>query len=380
MLASISRILILTILIIILPSGGFSAWTWREGLRWFYLFLISFLLVILFYPLSVWLANKTGAIDIPDERRIHTKPVPRLGGLAVYLAFTLSIIRNFQFTNEIIGILIASSIIYILGAIDDIKRLSPNFRLLFQFIAAFIVTISGLKITLTLHYGTIGEIISYLISILWLIGITNAFNFMDGIDGLASSMGLVCSMLFLSIVVNTNQYPVAFISAALSGACLGFLKFNWRPAKIFLGDGGSTFIGFILGCLAIYGTWANNNPFVALSTPIIILGIPIFDLIYTTISRIKNDKIHNIKEWLEYAGKDHFHHRLLNLGFTVEMAVFFIVALNITLGLSTLNVIVKNENLETFIMIFQSILIFMLIVILMLNARNKENTYERKHN
>jgi len=347
------NIFLTILLLILIPYGGFSAWTWREGIRWFYMFIISFLLVLLF----------------------HTKPIPRLGGLAVYLAFMISVIRNFQFTKEIIGILISSTIIFILGALDDIRKLSAKLRLIFQFIASFIVVFCGLKITFTLQYGFIGEILSYFISIFWLIGIINAFNFMDGIDGLASSMGLICSLLFLSIVVNTNQYPVAFVSAALAGACLGFLKFNWKPAKVFLGDGGSTFIGFVLGCLAIFGSWANNNPIVALSTPVIILGIPIFDIIYTTISRIKNKQIRNIKEWLEYAGKDHFHHRLLNLGFSVELAVFFIITLNIVLGLSALAVVLKNESLETFLMLFQSFLIFMLIVILMLNARNKEKEY-----
>jgi len=369
---SVLELVFLALLLLVMPRGGFSAWTWNEGIRWFYLFLLSFLAVFLLYPVSVWLAEKTGAIDMPDERRVHTHPVPRLGGLAVYLAFIFSVLRNFQFSDEIIGLLAGSTVIYLLGALDDIKKLSANTRLVFQLLAAFIVVFSGLKITFTLQYGLFGKILSYAISVLWLVGITNAFNFMDGIDGLASTLGLVCSLLFLSVVVNTNQYHVAFISAALSGACLGFLKFNWRPAKTFLGDGGSTFIGFMLGCLAIYGSWASDNPVVALSTPVMILGIPIFDLIYTTVARVRSGKIRNVREWLEYAGKDHFHHRLLNLGFSVEMAVLFIAVLNVILGFSALSVILRNEIMETFVMIFQSVLIFILVVILMLNARNKE--------
>lgn len=369
---SVLELIFLALLLLVMPRGGFSAWTWNEGIRWFYLFLLSFLAVFLLYPVSVWLAEKTGAIDMPDERRVHTHPVPRLGGLAVYLAFIFSVLRNFQFSDEIIGLLAGSTVIYLLGALDDIKKLSANTRLVFQLLAAFIVVFSGLKITFTLQYGLFGKILSYAISVLWLVGITNAFNFMDGIDGLASTLGLVCSLLFLSVVVNTNQYHVAFISAALSGACLGFLKFNWRPAKTFLGDGGSTFIGFMLGCLAIYGSWASDNPVVALSTPVMILGIPIFDLIYTTVARVRSGKIRNVREWLEYAGKDHFHHRLLNLGFSVEMAVLFIAVLNVILGFSALSVILRNEIMETFVMIFQSVLIFILVVILMLNARNKE--------
>lgn len=358
----------LGLLIILLPPGGFSAWTWVEGLRWLYLFLISFFVVIILTPFTASFAYKINAIDYPDKRKIHNEPKPRIGGLAVYLAFMFTILRNHQFSMEIVGVMIAGTIIFMLGFIDDWKGMSAMSRLFWQLIASVIVVSFGLYLSfpLKLPYG---KLISWTLSILWLIGILNAFNFLDGIDGLVSSMGAICSLLFLVLVWNTNQYPVSFLSAALSGACIGFLMFNWHPAKIFLGDCGSTLIGFLLGCLAIYGGWADNNPMVALSTPVLILGIPIFDIIYTTISRIKNGEVRDIRQWLEYTGKDHFHHRLMNLGFSVKNTVGFIILLNLCLGLGSWTMHYTSSTIGTIFLLVQSIIIFIIVVILMLIGR-----------
>jgi UDP-GlcNAc:undecaprenyl-phosphate GlcNAc-1-phosphate transferase len=213
--------------------------------------------------------------------------------------------------------------------------------------------------------------------VIWLVGIVNAFNFMDGIDGLASTMGAVCALLFLGIGWKSNQYPLSFISAALAGACFGFLRMNWRPAKVFLGDSGSTFIGFILGCLALYGSWATDNPAVSLSTPVLILGIPIFDIIYTTVSRVRNGSVRSVKEWLEYAGKDHFHHRLMKLGMSVEQTVGFIVVLNICLGLGAWNIRHTASTAGTWLLLAQSVLIFLIVVALMILGREVTGGKER---
>jgi UDP-GlcNAc:undecaprenyl-phosphate GlcNAc-1-phosphate transferase len=212
------------------------------------------------------------------------------------------------------------------------------------------------------------------------VGITNAFNFMDGIDGLASSMGFICSILFLLVLVNTNQYQVSIISASLAGCCIGFLKYNWNPAKVFLGDGGSTLIGFLLGTMAIYGTWSHNEILPAISLPLLILSIPIYDLVYTTISRIKNGKVKNIKDWLEYAGLDHLHHRLLAIGFDTKKAVIFISLLNILLGLEASTIVVQDKITETFITIIQVFSIFIIISFIMIISRNKEKIIYENYN
>ncbi|MBI4802872.1 MAG: undecaprenyl/decaprenyl-phosphate alpha-N-acetylglucosaminyl 1-phosphate transferase [Elusimicrobia bacterium] len=364
----------LAALLVMLPPGGFSAWTWVEGLRWFYLFLIASLIALVFSPLTSLLAWRIGAVDLPGERKIHTEPVPRVGGLAVYAAFICTVFRNQQFSEEVLGIMLGGSVIFALGFMDDWKQLSAKTRLVWQAAASVIVVLFGLRLSFALQLP-FGYWISCVLSVLWLVGITNAFNFMDGIDGLASSMGAVCALLFLGIGWNSSQYPLSFMSAALAGACAGFLRINWRPARAFLGDCGSTFIGFMLGCLALYGSWATNNPVVAFSTPLLVLGIPIFDLIYTTVSRIRNGQVNNIGEWLEYTGKDHFHHRLMKLGLSVGGTVGFITLLNICLGLSAWTMRHTASTLGTWFLMAQSLIIFAIVVALMLLGR--ERTKER---
>lgn len=362
-------------LLVLLPAGGFSAWTWVEGLRWLYLFLIAFLACLVLSPVSVWLAWRIGAVDNPDARKVHSSPIPRIGGLAVYAAFMLTILRNGQFTTEIRGILLGGTIIFVLGFIDDWKQLSAPVRLFWQVAAALTVTLFGLHLTFLLKLP-FGPFFSILLSVIWLVGITNAFNFMDGIDGLASSMGAVCALLFLGLVWRSSQYPVSFLSAALAGACAGFLLINWHPARAFLGDSGSTFIGFMLGCFALYGSWAVNDPVVAISTPLLILGIPIFDIIYTTVSRIRNGSVTSVKEWLDYTGKDHFHHRLMCLGLRVEYTVGFIVLLNVCLGLGAWTMRRTVTSVGTWLLLAQSVIIFVIVVVLMVLGR--ELTDNRK--
>lgn len=361
---------VLAVLVALLPPGGFSAWTWTEGLRWFYLFLMAASAVFLLAPASAWLAVRIGAIDQPSARKVHSSPVPRLGGVAVYLAFMAAVLRNQQFTRETWGILLGGTIIFVLGFFDDWKGLSARTRLFWQTAAALVVVYFGLHLSFPLKLP-FGFALSAALSVVWLVGIVNAFNFMDGIDGLASAMGAVCALLFLGIGWNTSQFPLSFISAALAGACAGFLRMNWRPAQVFLGDSGSTFIGFILGCLALYGSWANDNPMVAFSTPLLVLGIPIFDIIYTTVSRVRNGSVRSVKEWLEYTGKDHFHHRLMKLGFSVEQAVGFVVLLNICLGLGAWAIRHSDCNTGTLMLLGQSVLIFLVVVALMLVGRER---------
>ncbi|OGS12041.1 MAG: hypothetical protein A2234_09900 [Elusimicrobia bacterium RIFOXYA2_FULL_58_8] len=362
--------LILLALLVLLPPGGFSSWTWTEGLRWLYLFLISLSAVLLFTPAAIWLGVKIGAMDIPSQRKMHSAPVPRIGGLAIYLAFMAATLRNLQFSREVYGILIGGTIIFLVGFVDDWKGLGARTRLFWQTAAALAVTFFGLHLSFPLNLP-FGLAISIALSVIWLVGIINAFNFMDGIDGLASSMGVICALLFLGIGWNSSQYPLSFISAALAGACAGFLRLNWRPAKIFLGDSGSTFIGFILGCLALYGSWGTDNPAISLSTPLLVLGVPVFDIIYTTISRVKNGSVVSLRQWLEYTGKDHFHHRLIKLGLSVEQTVGFIVLLNICLGLGAWTIRHTASYFGTWLLLAQSVLIFLVVVVLMLLGREK---------
>ncbi|HBU69262.1 MAG TPA: undecaprenyl-phosphate alpha-N-acetylglucosaminyl 1-phosphate transferase [Elusimicrobia bacterium] len=363
----ISYVLMILVLAFLLqPSGG--TWTWLHDVRWFYVLILSFILAYVITPIAIKAAWRLKLLDMPNERKIHSVPIPRVGGIAIVLAVIVATARNFQFSSELTGLVIGSSIIYLIGLIDDIKPLSASLRLAAQVIACVIVIKSGVVLnTLPLGFPG-GHIIEIILTAFWLIGIANAINFLDGVDGLATGMVAISALLFFMIAWPTRQSYLAYLTIALAGASLGFLPYNYKPARIFLGDAGATFMGFLLAGLAVMGSWAYNNPMVAISTPLLILGIPIFDMIYTTISRVKNGSVRNVKEWLEYAGKDHFHHRLMKLGFSEKKTVIFIWGLNLCLGLGSL--VIRDSGVKgSILLLVQSVIIFLMIVVLMLSGR-----------
>jgi UDP-GlcNAc:undecaprenyl-phosphate GlcNAc-1-phosphate transferase len=210
-------------------------------------------------------------------------------------------------------------------------------------------------------------LIQVVVTVIWLLGLANAVNFLDGIDGLVCSMSAVCAMIFFLIGWHTRQSYLAYLTIAIAGACVGFIPYNWRPASVYLGDAGATFLGFMLGGIAVMGTWAHNDPIIALSTPLLILGIPIFDMIYTTVSRINNGSVRTFKQWLEFAGRDHFHHRLMNLGLSVPQSVFFILLLNVCLGLGAM-VMRGTDTMHCILLGVQGVLVFVIIVVLMIRG------------
>lgn len=356
---------ILILSLLFQPKGGTIFYL--LNIRWLYVFLISFFLVIVFVPLAIKIAKKFEIFDYPDKRKIHLFPIPRSGGLAIFLAFTISIVRNLQISQEILGLLIGGFLIFILGFLDDIKPLSATLRFIAQITASLVVISMGVVLTV-LPKIPFEKFFEVIITIIWIIGISNAINMLDGVDGLAAGLVLLCSIFFLSITLPTEQKFVSYIATALAGCCAGFLIFNWHPAKIFLGDGGSTLIGYLIASVAVMGTWAENNPTVAISTPLIILSIPIFDMIYTTISRIKNKQVKTMRQWLEYVGKDHFHHRLINIGYRDWQSVIFILILNLILCLPVL-VLRQTGSFGSTVLLIQTFLIFVIIISLMLIGR-----------
>jgi UDP-GlcNAc:undecaprenyl-phosphate/decaprenyl-phosphate GlcNAc-1-phosphate transferase len=173
----------------------------------------------------------------------------------------------------------------------------------------------------------------------WIVGITNAFNFFDGMDGLATGLAVLMAAFLGAVAFETNQAGLGWLAIALIGAGLGFLPYNFRgrePAAIFLGDGGSTFIGFTLACLAVKGNWADANPIVSFSNPLLIFGVLIYDMVHITVERILTGKVRSVKEWLDYVGKDHLHHRLERALGSRQASVAMIFLLTICLGLAAL--------------------------------------------
>ncbi|MFA5162486.1 MAG: MraY family glycosyltransferase [Elusimicrobiales bacterium] len=363
----------LALLLTTLPPGGISAWTWLTGLRWLYVAGIAFLFAGLLLPAAEWSARRLGAIDMPAPRKIHAAPTPRLGGLAVFAAFMFALWRSQYFTGRGWSIAAAGTLVFLLSAADDARGLSAYARLAGQAAASLIVVCSGMGFNFP---GTTpaGRAVSCAFTVVWIIGITNAFNFLDGIDGLASGLGMVCSLFFIIVAWGTNQMELAFMSAALFGACAGFMRVNWHPASMFLGDCGSAFIGFMLACFAVYGGWATDNPLVAFGTPLLILGVPIFDLIYITAARMRRGDVKTVRQWLEFVGRDHFHHRLIHLGMTVPQAASFIIIVNVMLGLGAWTMHYTGTSLGTVLLVAQSALIFGVIAVLMILGRNTGET------
>jgi len=312
-------------------------------------------------------AFRLNILDHPEERKIHKKPIPLLGGLAIYISYVVTIFLNFNFSIELKGIILAGTIILIIGLVDDIKSLSATWKLVGQLAACLTLILFGVKLSFLPNtwWGYGGEVV---LTIIWVLGITNAVNFFDGMDGLATGLAAICSLSFFIVAQITNQHYLGYLTIALAGSAIGFLKFNFKPASIFLGDAGSTFLGFTLAGIAVMGGWAERNPKIALSFPILVLSVFIFDMIYITVARFWEGRVRNFKEWIEYTGKDHLHHRLLTLGFNEVQTVLLIYLMTACLGIGGI-ILHTNENLRIYLGFLQALFIFMIIVILMLAGR-----------
>ena len=354
----------------LLPEWGeASQRVWlKQSLNHFLPILYSFLIVICVTPVMIRLAHRFDYLDYPDKRKMHDQPVALLGGAAIFIGFISIALLYVPWSRQTSSIILAASLLLIVGTIDDVKPLSSTVRLIVQLIASLLVISSGLVVSFAPE--TIwGRVLGMVITVIWIIGITNAFNFSDGIDGLASGISFIASIFFFFMSLKLGQISVAMITAITAGCSLGFLWYNFKPAKIYLGDGGSTFLGFLLACFALYGGWSERGPVIALGIPTLILGVLIYDMCYITVSRVKNGLIRNVKEWLDFTGKDHFHHRLIHLGFSVQYAVLFIYVLCITLGLSALTLARASFNYEVIIFLIQAGLIFTNITMIMLAGR-----------
>jgi UDP-GlcNAc:undecaprenyl-phosphate GlcNAc-1-phosphate transferase len=335
--------------------------------KWLFLFVFSFIIAFLSTKVIGRIAAKLKILDHPNERKIHKKPIPLLGGLAIFGSYVATIIFNFNFSIELKGVVIGGTIILIIGLIDDIKHIPATWKLISQVLASSVLILYGVKLSFLPNtwWGNAGEI---LLTVIWVVGITNAVNFFDGMDGLATGLTVIGSLSFFIVAEITGQSYLGFLTIALAGSCLGFLKFNFKPASIFLGDAGSTFLGFTLAGIAVMGGWAEKNPKVALSLPIIILSVFIFDMIYITIARVWDGRVRSFKEWIEYTGKDHLHHRLLTLGFNETQTVLLIYLLAACLGLGGINLI-ATEDLRIYFEFIQAFFIFMIVVILMITGK-----------
>lgn len=346
----------------------------QHGLRWLYILLFSFIISYICTPIIKLIAEKTNTYDKPDARKIHHAPTPLLGGIAIYTAFASAIVYNDVFSDELKGVAIGATIIFILGLVDDIVRLSAIIKLIVQSIAIFVMIIYGVVADF-LPDTLWGHACEIIITYIGVLGITNALNFFDGMDGLASGLTAITALFLGLLAIQTSQHFLMFLSIALLGSCLGFLPYNFRlngPALIFLGDGGSAFMGFMLAGMTVMGGWGSDNPIKAYTMPILLLGVLIFDMTYLTVSRIATRRVHNFYEWLDFTGKDHLHHRIATLGFSNRRTVLFIFLIDAVLGLSAI-VLKDGRTIDAIFLIIQTALIFLVIIILMVKGRKNAN-------
>jgi UDP-GlcNAc:undecaprenyl-phosphate/decaprenyl-phosphate GlcNAc-1-phosphate transferase len=298
--------------------------------------LLFFMAVTISFCITPWIrkiANKVNAIDIPkDDRRVHSRPIPRMGGLAIYISFLIVMFFEFKnFRSVHYGLLIGGTIIVVGGIYDDIKSLRPSHKLIIQLLATTCLILSG--ITIRLVTNPFNNIFPYMnlgfwgipITILWVIGITNAFNLIDGLDGLAAGIAFISAITLLVVSIINGRYETILFTTILSGAILGFLPYNFYPASIFMGDTGSQLLGFFMAAISIEGAIKSTTSLV-IAVPLLALGLPIYDTVFAMVRRKINGK--PIME----GDKGHLHHRLLSLGLNQKQAVLIMYVISAILG------------------------------------------------
>ena len=278
-------------------------------------------------PLARYVAPRLGMVDRPEARKIHQLPVPRMGGAAIVLASLVVVVLfrdHFEF-QQLVGILFGGAFVSLLGALDDRWGLSPSLKLAGQVFAAGILMATGVTVRLApqdLH------VLNLVLTALWIVGITNAFNLLDNMDGLSSGVAAVAAVFFTLLAALSDQSHVGALSAAILGATLGFLIYNFNPASIFMGDSGSLFLGFVLAAIGIKLRFPDNVKFVTWMVPVLVLGVPLFDTTLVVVSRLRRRL-----NPLTTPGRDHVSHRLVAAGLTTREAVMVHYLAGFTFGL-----------------------------------------------
>ncbi|GIW53766.1 MAG: undecaprenyl-phosphate alpha-N-acetylglucosaminyl 1-phosphate transferase [Nitrospiraceae bacterium] len=273
--------------------------------------MLAFGLSLYGVPLARRAALKYGIVDSPDGRLKHQRePVPYLGGLAMYLSFLISLAFTFEFRQDVLGIVLAGTLVMMLGLVDDFGVLSPGTKLAGQLLAVFVLIKSGIRIEI----AALPDWLDLALTMVWMVGIINAFNLLDIMDGLSAGVGVISATFLCAIALLNGDQTIAFLLAALIGSLLGFLRYNWHPATIYMGDAGAMFIGLMLGALCMIGQYTGGHS-VSLLTPVMILGVPIFDTLFVMYIRF----LRGLPIFL--GSPDHMAIRLRHWGLSVPQVV-----------------------------------------------------------
>ncbi|MCL2592298.1 MAG: undecaprenyl/decaprenyl-phosphate alpha-N-acetylglucosaminyl 1-phosphate transferase [Defluviitaleaceae bacterium] len=329
-------------------------------------------------PFAKKISIKLGAIDYPKKRGLHTKPLPRMGGLAIFSGFIVTIFVIMPFQQEFrdrqfIGFLIGAIIIAALGALDDVRNskggLSAKIRLAVQILAALIVVLTGTRIDVSMW--PMGEHLSVLsapITIIWIVGLINAVNLIDGVDGLAAGVSSICALCLMVLCIITGSPLAVVLAATLAGSCLGFLPRNFNPAELIMGDTGATFLGYVLAVSSILGVFKSYTILVVI-VAVLSMALPILDTLFAMIRRAYNGK------HIMTADRGHLHHRLIDRGYSQKQAVAILYGISLLTGIFSIAIAIRNFFA---LMILGVFFLALLCVLYVYKKRTTKDTNEAK--
>ncbi len=320
------------------------------------------------------LAFRIGAVDVPlDNRRMHSKPIPRIGGLAIFVSFWISTLLFSQLTPELASIWVGGGILVILGILDDIFRLTAGLKFVVQILAAVFAVVNGCVIdyiNIGGEYITLG-VFSYPVTILWIVGLTNAINFIDGLDGLACGVSLISSISLFCVLLLHGAGEYAVITAILAGACLGFLPFNANPARIFMGDTGALFLGYTFAVISVQGVF-KLHAVLSFMAPLMVFAFPLLDTLFAIVRRLVAGKSPFAPD------RGHLHHRLVDMGFTQKESVNILYAICGILGLvavfCTESFFLYGGTIKSLCVVGLAILIFFVNFLVMKNPDTRKHS------
>lgn len=320
---------------------------------------IAYLIGVCLVPLVISFSKKEGLVDVPNERKIHTKPISRIGGVAIWASTMLTflclvLMSYYPSENLLSGILLGGSLMFLLGLVDDVYNLDAKFKLFLQISIATLVYLLGVQINDVPFIGDLG-IFSYPITLLWIVGISNALNFIDGVDGLAGSVVTVnaVTLAIIAVAMTPPNHVSALIGFILAGSMLAFLTYNFNPAKIFMGDSGALFSGFLLAAISITGVMKAAT--LAILLPFLVLAVPIMDITFSSLRRISKGKSPFV------ADSEHIHHKLLHAGFSQKKTVMIMTSVAIIAG-ALASLFMGSATIKHYFMYIIAIVVIMIVL------------------
>lgn len=310
-------------------------------------------------PVAKKISLKLGAIDMPKARGMHKKPMPRMGGIAIVAGFTLTVLLLYNFTeysdmHKLTGYFIGAAMIVVLGMVDDVKNLPAKFKFAVQILAALVAVAFGIRIHIVMWPVTYALLkLSIPITVIWIVGLTNAVNLIDGLDGLATGVSSIAAICIMVLCILTGDETSVVLTAALAGSCLGFLPRNFNPAEIFMGDTGATFLGYTLAVTSILGVF-KGYAMIALMVSVLAVGFPIFDTLFAMTRRAARHRP------IMQADRGHLHHKLIDRGFSQKQAVMILYGISAVCAAIAIFIALKDA--KTLVVILFTVIVLGLLV------------------